>query len=55
MGRTGYRKSTGGMPGYYGYELSAKIAKSIADFGKEPCEAYFNEAFRLVADAAANS
>jgi hypothetical protein len=38
------------VPGYEGYELSVKSAKTIADFGKEDCRTYFNEAFRLVED-----
>jgi hypothetical protein len=37
-----------GMPGYLGYKLSVKTAKTVADFGKEACQTYFNEAFRLV-------
>lgn len=39
-------------PGYVGYELSVKSAKTIADFSKEICQTYFNEAFRLVKDLA---
>ncbi len=39
-------------PGYCGYELSAKTARTIGDFGKQACSTYFNEAFRLVEDAA---
>jgi len=38
-------------PGYVGYEFSTKTAKTLPDFGKGPCGTYFNEAFRLVADA----
>ena len=37
-------------PGYRGYELSVKTAKTIADFGAEPCQTYFNEAFGLAED-----
>lgn len=39
-------------PGYLGYELSAKTARTIADFQKGQCPTYFNEVFRLVEDAA---
>jgi hypothetical protein len=28
-----------------------KTARTISCFGKEPCQTYFNEAFRLVEDA----
>ena len=38
------------MPGYLGYELSVKTAKTLADFGKDACQTYFNEAFRLLED-----
>jgi hypothetical protein len=40
------------MPGYLGYELSVKTAKTLADFGTDPGQTYFNEAFRLVEDKA---
>ena len=39
-------------PGYRGYELSLKTAETISDFGQEPCQTYFNEAFRLVENVA---
>ena len=32
------------VPGYEGYELSLKMAKTIADFGKDAPQTYFNEA-----------
>ena len=35
-------------PGYSGYELSMRTARTISCFGKEPCQTYFNEAFRAV-------
>jgi hypothetical protein len=38
-------------PGYFGYEMSLKSAKTLADFVKEAGQAYFNEAFGLVEDA----
>lgn len=38
------------VPGYAGYELSVKTAKTMADFGKDAPQTYFNEAFRLVRD-----
>jgi hypothetical protein len=38
-------------PGYFGYEMSLKTAKTLADFANEPGQAYFNEAFGLVEDA----
>jgi hypothetical protein len=41
-----------GMRGYLGYELSVKTAKTVVDFGKDACQTYFNEAFRLVEDTA---
>ena len=41
-----------GMPGYLGYELSVKTAKTVADFGQDASQTYFNEAFRLLEDAA---
>jgi hypothetical protein len=37
-------------PGYIDYELSLKTAKTAADFAKDECPTYFNEAFRLVED-----
>ena len=37
-------------PGYLGYELWARTAKTVADFGQEPCQTYFSEAFGLVED-----
>ncbi len=40
------------MPGYNGYELTVKTARSITDLHKEAGQTYFNEAFRLVEDAA---
>ena len=39
-------------PGYIGYEMSLKSAKTLADFAEEPGQAYFSEAFRLVVGAA---
>jgi len=39
-------------PGYAGYELSVKSVKTIADFGKDAPQTFFNEAFRLVEDGA---
>ena len=33
-------------PGYSGYALSLRTARTISCFGKEPCQTYFNEAFR---------
>ncbi len=39
-------------PGYQGYTLRVKTAKTIADFREEICKTYFNEAFRLVEDVA---
>jgi hypothetical protein len=38
------------QPGYAGYELSVKSAKTIADFGKDGPQTFFNESFRLVED-----
>ena len=38
------------LPGYVGYELSVKTAKTIADFDKHFTQTYFNEAFRLIQD-----
>jgi hypothetical protein len=39
------------LPTYQGtYELSVKIARTISDFLKTPCNTYFNEDFRLVED-----
>jgi hypothetical protein len=38
------------LPGYLGYELQVKTARTIADFNKESCQTYFNEAFRLIRD-----
>ena len=38
------------VPGFNGYQLSMKTAKTIADFGKDAPRTYFNEAFRLVKD-----
>jgi len=40
------------QPGYSGYELSVKTAKTIPDFGKDAPQVYFNEAFRLIEDVA---
>lgn len=46
------------QPGYAGYELSAKSAKTIADTGKQALatkatlQAFFNESFRQVTDVA---
>ena len=43
------------MPGYAGYELSVKSAKTVTDIvlaGKAAPQTFFNEAFRLVADVA---
>src|SRR5262249_20182553 len=37
-------------PGYTGYWLSAKTAKTVADFDKNECPAFFNGYFRLVED-----
>jgi hypothetical protein len=37
-------------PGYAHCELSMKTAKTPADFTKDECRTYFNEAFRLVED-----
>jgi hypothetical protein len=37
-------------PFYTGYWLSAKTAKTIADFDKNECPAFFNGRFRLVKD-----
>jgi hypothetical protein len=37
-------------PGYIDCQLSLKTAKTAADFTKEECPTYFNEAFRLVED-----
>jgi hypothetical protein len=39
------------MPGYVGYELSAKTAKTIPDFDKDAHQTYFTEAFRLIEHA----
>jgi hypothetical protein len=39
------------LPGYHGYVLIVKVAKTIADFSKDICQTFFNEAFRLVEDA----
>jgi hypothetical protein len=41
-----------GLPGYNGYELFVKTAKTTFDFGREICHTYFNEAFQLVEDVA---
>jgi hypothetical protein len=35
------------LPGYLGYELCLKTAKTIADFGKDNCQTYFDQAFKL--------
>jgi len=44
-------ENTRRSPGYAGYQLSARTAKTISCFGKEPCQTYFNEAFALVEEA----
>jgi hypothetical protein len=35
-------------PGYHGYELSLKTARTVADFARDSTATFFNEAFRLV-------
>ena len=39
------------MPGYLGYELCLKTARTIGDFGEDTCQTYFDEAFKLLEDA----
>jgi len=40
------------LSGYHGYTLQVRTAWTIADFSKETCQTYFNEAFRLIQDSA---
>jgi hypothetical protein len=39
------------LPGYRGYELQVKTAKTVPDFSKGSSQTYFTEAFRLLANA----
>ncbi|HWX19632.1 MAG TPA: hypothetical protein VN578_06970 [Candidatus Binatia bacterium] len=39
------------LPGYRGYELYVKTAKTLSDFPKDICHTFFNEAFRLIEDS----